>query len=79
MTTRAFCIVNLVSIKFDEDVIQWDITEKELFDIRSGRNIVVFNIVFERVLYSLSEYDLTDEEYRFIRDTFWSYLFKVKR
>ena len=79
MTTRSFCIIDTTSIKFDENIIPWSITPKELSDIRIGRNLVIFNYVFKRVLDLLYEYDITDEEYMFIRDVFWSYLFKTKR
>jgi hypothetical protein len=79
MTTRAFCIINEISIKFDENVIHWNITQKELFEIRAGRNLVIFNEVLRRLLDLLYEYDITDEEYYFIRDTIWQYLFQVAR
>ena len=79
MTTRSFCIVDTTSIKFDENIIHWNVTPKELSDIRIGRNLVIFNYVFKRVLDLLYEYDITDEEYMFIRDVFWSYLFKTNR
>ena len=79
MTTRSFCIVDTTSIKFDENIIHWNVTQKELYDIKTNRNLVIFNYVFTRVLDLLYEYDLTDEEYMFIRDTIWSYLFNSKR
>lgn len=79
MTTRAFCIVNEQSIKFDENIIPWNVTQKELFDIRAGRNLVTFNVVLKRVMDLLYDYDLTDEEYNFIRDVIWQYLFQVVR
>jgi len=79
MTTRAFCVVDEISIKFDENVFHWNVTQKEIFDIRVGRNLVVFNSVFTRVLDEIYEYDITDEEYRFIHDAVWQYLFQVVR
>ena len=79
MTTRSFCVVDDVSIKFDGNVVQWNVTKKEITDIRGGRNLVIFNVVFRRTLDLLHEYELTVEEYGFIRDTLWQYLFRISR
>lgn len=79
MTTRSFCIVDDFSIKFDEDIFHWNVTQKEMFEIRVGRNLVIFNQVHKRLLDLLYEYDITDEEYYFIRDTIWQYLFQLVR
>ena len=76
---RKFVIIDEVSIEFDENVLHWNVTQKELFDMKAGRNLVTFNIVFQRVLDLLYDYDITDEEYRIIHNALWSYLFQVKR
>ena len=76
---REFCVVDDTSIKFGEDFIHWHITQKEMFDIRVGRNLVVFNEINVRILDLLYDYDLTEEEHNIIHRALWLYLFRVKK
>lgn len=76
---REFLIINEVSIKFGEDVIQWSIHYDDVFRIRQGRSLVVFNQINVYILDLLYDYDLTDEEHTIIRDYLWLYFFQVKR
>jgi hypothetical protein len=76
---RKFVIIDEISIEFDENVLHWNVTQKELFDIRAGRNLVTFNVVLTRVLDLVYDCDITDEEYVIIRDALWSFLFQVQR
>jgi hypothetical protein len=76
---REFIVIDEVSIKFGENVIQWNATYNEIFRTRHGRSLVQFNQINERVLNLLCEYCPTDEERKIIHNALWSYLFQVKR
>ena len=76
---REFRVIDDISIEFDENVFQWNLTYKELFEIRHGRSLVHFREVNIRVLDLLDDCDLTDEESEIIHKALWLYLFQVER
>ena len=76
---REFRIVDDTSIEFDEDIVQWSIHHDDVFRIRHGRSLVVFNQVNVYILDLLYDYDLTDEEQTLICDYLWFHFFQVKR
>lgn len=74
---RSFRVIDEISIEFDENILQWSVHYDDVFRIRQGRSLVVFNEVNVAVLDLLYDYDLTDEEHKLIRDSLWFYFFGV--
>lgn len=76
---RKFAMLGNNSIKFGEDVLQLQLSDATVTQIRSGRCLVTFNKVNVRVLDLLFDYNLTEDEVDQIRGYLWQYFFLVSR
>lgn len=66
-------------IRFDEDILQLNVSDEDITQITSGHDLVTFNKVNVIVLDLLFDYDLTEEEEIVIRDYLWLHYFRVSR
>lgn len=77
--SRKFAMLEDKCIKFDEDILQLNVSDDDITQITSGRDLVTFNKVNVIVLDLLFDYDLTEEEEIVIRDHLWLHYFHAAR
>lgn len=77
--SRKFAMLDDKCIQFDEDILQLNVSDEDITQITSGRDLVTFNKVNVIVLDLLFDYDLTEEEEIVIRDHLWLHYFRVSR
>ena len=77
--SRKFAMLDDKCIRFDEDILQLNVSDEDIIQITSGRDLVTLNEVNVIVLDLLFDYDLTEEEEIVIRDYLWLHYFRVSR
>lgn len=77
--SRKFAMLDNKCIRFDEDILQLNVSDEDITQITSGHDLVTFNKVNVIVLDLLFDYDLTEEEEIVIRDYLWLHYFRVSR